>query len=186
MAVATTGGIVHLPFTERPDYGSPFPEGIAVGHIDATGDASGGGVSGAFIAETGFLYRLELANSTRGSENADAVSHLSSHRWATDRSGLGNLAFDLNWGTRQVISDGFALYVPEVQDLQMLRRFPIGRTDVNPAGQTIWAVFFETNFDTILYDMDVVFSYWRTEAMYRPGFLAQFWETPFTPVAGGR
>ncbi len=181
MAIAATGGLVHLPFADRQIFGSPYPQGIAVGHIDITGDVSGGGISATFLADTGFLYRLEVFQSTRGNESADKASYASAHRWATDRSGRGLAAFDLNWVCDQTIGDSFSVYKPFPVDLEMLRRFPMGRTANDPDGQIIWSVFYETNTDAIIFDVDLVLTYWRQEAMFRPGFLASFWEAPIVP-----
>jgi len=181
MTVAGTGTLVHLPFPDRPEYGSPYPEGIAVGHIDITGDASGGAITSALSAEGRFLYRLELLNATKGTAIANIANYITAHRWATERSGLGAQAFDLNWIPSKVDGAAFSVYRPESQDLEMIRRFPIGRTDRVDL-QVITSFFWQTNEDLILYDVDWVFTYWPSTALYRPGFLASFWESPFIPT----
>lgn len=180
MAIVTNTGVIHLPFGERPQYGSPYPEGIAVAHADVTGDASGGAVTVAILADGGFLYRLELMNATRSDVANVTLDVISSHRWATDKSGLGATAFDLNWlATRQAVGT-FVVYTLRGEDRDRIRRFPLGRTD-KVALQTIWAVTFQTNVNTIEYDVDLVLTYWPKESLAMPGFLSSFYEAPAVP-----
>lgn len=181
MAVNNNTSVVLLPFSVRPGFGSPYPLGVAVGHIDVTGDLSGGAAGGTLLAPGGFLYRLELLNSTMGfSGSAVDMSFITSHRWATDRSGRGIAAFDLNWHAETENKSGFLVATPRPSDYQMIRRFPMGRTD-NVAAQVLSAITWITNIDTALYDFDWVFTYWRKEATYLPGFMAAFLEAPFVP-----
>lgn len=182
MSIAATGEIIHLPFGERPAYGSPYPEGIAVGHIDQVGDASGNPITATFLADGGFLYRLELTQATRGGVDTTDWDYITSHRWATDKSGLGATAFDLNWVAAQQSQglSSFTSHTPRVQDLAAIRRFPMGRTD-KVALQTLLSWTAE-NTDTILYDFDVVLTYWRKESLSMPGFLSAFYEAPAAPT----
>ena len=182
MAIATTGELLRLPFANRPDFGNPYPEGIAVGHIDITGDASGGGLSASFLSDGGFLFRLELVQATKSGAQETTFDYITAHRWATDRSGFGATAFDLNWIFERSVTgiNAFQTYRPFLQDLQMLKRFPMGRTD-DAALQFVFLI--ETsNVDAIVYDFDLVCSYWRKEALYRPGFLQAFWSEPIVPA----
>ncbi len=182
MSVQETDGLVFLPFSERQRYGDAHPIGIAVGHMDMVGDASGGVVSASLLADAGFLFRLELIQATRNVTTAAPMDLIVSHRWATDRSGLGATAFDMNWilEQRSTATFTFSTFSPSPADLQMIRRFPLGRTD-NTTLQFVVS-FNVANVDTVIHDFDVVLSYWRAEALFRPGFLASFWESPFVPT----
>jgi len=180
VAISVNTGIVHLPLGERPRYGSPYPEGIAVGHQDITGDASGGTIVNAFLADGGFLYRLELVNVTQSTANTNSVHIIQSSRWATDKSGLGAAAFDLNWHLIQVGRDGFSVYTPENQNMGMMRRMIMGRTDTVDL-QTVASYHIGSNVDTVVWDMDIVLTYWRKESLSLPGFLSSFYEAPAVP-----
>jgi len=181
VSIADSGQIIHLPFTDRPQYADPHPEGIAVGHIDSTGDASGGTLTQTFLADGGFLYRLELLQATRDSDTSSEMNYITSHQWATDRSGLGVGAFNLNWvmENHRDAQGAFVQWAPRLVDLTMIRRVPLGRTD--DVLQQILLSAAASNQDTSIYDLDVVLTYWRKESLSRPGFLASFWESPFVP-----
>jgi len=181
VTVSATDNLVHLPFADRIEYGSPYPEGIAVGHLDAVGDASGGSVVGSMQADGGFLYRLELLNATKSTTTTAIAHYITAHRWATDRSGLGAQAFDLNGIAEQFITSTFSAYSLRDVDYQQLRRFPMGRTD-RVLTQVLTSFTFEGNENTTVYDIDWMFTSWPTTALYRPGFLASFWESPFVPT----
>ncbi len=181
MAIAVNTGVVRLPFADRPAFGSPYPEGIAVAGTTLTGDASGGDVTLVVLSDGGFLYRVEKVGLTKGDALATTLALLSSHRWASDRSGLGPTTFDLNWITTQVLAATFSVFSLAATDFQQIRRFPIGRTDA-VALQTIFQFGHSTNVNTRSYQFDLVMSYWRTESMYRPGFLQSFWESPVAAV----
>jgi len=184
VAIGVSSGLIHLPFGERPGYGSPYPEGIAVGHIDQEGDATGNPITATFLDDGHFMHRLELAQYTEGQEAGTRGSMITAHRWASDRSGLGATAFDLNW-LMEVISGStanpFTQNNLEPSALAMVRRFPIGRTD-NVDLQILISII-ASNQNTIAFDFNVVTTYWRQEALYRPGFLQSFWEAPFVPPA---
>jgi len=184
VAIDATSGMVHLPFAQRPGFGTPYPEGMAVAHIDVTGDATGGAISATILADGGFLYRFELFEGTQGDINNDDWDYITSHRWAADRSGRGAGAFDLNWITRRGLGTTFSNHRSFPEDLQVIRRFPMGRTD-NVALQTLFTVNVEVNRNAIDYNFNLILTYWRTEATYRPGFLQAFWEAPVVPVVEG-
>ena len=149
---------------------------MAVAHIDVTGDASGNPVTAAFQSDGGFLYRLEGFNMTVNSLVDRDVSVITSHRWATDKSGLGTAAFDLNWIPIIRLTGAFQQLELDVAQLRAIQRFPIGRTD-DVALQSIFSVD-HTNADTLLFDYDVWFTYWRKEALYQTRFLESFQESP--------
>jgi len=173
--------IVRFPFAQLPAYGSPNPEGVAVCHIDVTGDVSGGAISGGMTSIGQFIYRLELLQLTRGDLAADDVDYVTFHQWATAKSGFGTNAFDLNWHFESRSTINFGLYRPFDVDLRMIRRFPLGRTDDVGAS---FIIFYQNldNADGIAYDVDGVFTYWRKEALLQPGFLQAFYEAPFVPI----
>jgi len=189
MALTPTTGIIHLPFGERPQYGSPYPEGIAVGFISQTGDGSGGNILATFNADAGFLYRLELMQLTRGSPNIVIAHTLTSHRWASERSGLGTTSFDLNWPLTFFGTTAFA--VAQLAGgangrgpwpLEMIRRLPIGRTD-SVLLQPIITMTVDINVTAITHEFAVTLTYWRKEALSFPGFLSSFYEAPVVPTS---
>lgn len=177
MALTPSTTLVHLPFAAREAYGAPYPEGIAVGHIDQTGDATGGAITASFLAQDQFLYRLELLNVSSSDATVNDVSFLSVHAWATEASGFSAGAFSLNWKTRQDLLGGFSIFTPVIDTLEAVRRFPMG--SVTPAaGQFVIVITTENNINNIVWDYDVVCSYWPKTALYRPGFLSSYWEAP--------
>jgi len=180
MAISTTGELVHLAFAERPAYASPYPEGLAVGHVDVVGDASSGAVTVSFLAEGGFLYRLEWVQFTAGESTQRNGSFISSHRMLTDRSGLGATAFDLNH-VATVRSEPLLFVIYDMSTpgtLQAIKRLPIGRTEKTASGEIVWTSILDTNTDTIVYDFDIFLAYWPIQALKLPGFLQAFWEAP--------
>ncbi len=188
MAIALTTGVVHLPFGERPQYGSPYPEGLAVAHRAITGDASGNPLTLSILADAGFLYRLELLQVARGAAAIIQTHLITSHRWASDRSGLGDSAFDLNWQMVGLAATTFATYTLITgsaargpSPLTEIRRFPMGRTDNVPL-QQLMLITFDINVDTITHEFAVVLTYWRKEALALPGFLSSFFEAPVIPT----
>lgn len=177
MALTPSTTLVHLPLGEREDYGSPYPAGLAVGHIDQIGDASGGAITASFLALDQFLYRLELMNVTKDDEGANDVDVITVHEWATAASGFGDFAFSLNWNLTQTSRGGFSVYQLRPEDLSQIRRFPIG--SVTPeAGQFVAVIRSEDNTLADVWDYDVVFSYWPKTALFLPGFLSSFFEAP--------
>jgi len=191
MAIAATSGVVHLPFGERPQYGQPYPEGIAVAHIDQTGDASGGAFSMTILADAGFLYRFEGMQMARGVSTVIIVDYITSHRWASDKSGRGNSAFDLNWICAVDNATGFAVYKPGGargtavstggnNDLAMIRRLPMGRLD-NVLLQQLFTMNLSANTNTITHELSLWFTYWSKQSVYLPGFLSAFYEAPAVP-----
>lgn len=180
MSVVGLAGLVRVQFSDRPAFGSPYPEGYAAGHIDLTGDATGGGVQASFSTEGGFLYRLELLNYTRGDNVASQSNFITDHRWLTDATGLGANAFQLNWNFVARTPIGFTIFEPFPEQMRMLRRIPIGQT-AKVGSVIIFTINDPNNTDTIAYDFDVIFSYWKTEALYRPGFMSSFLMAPEVP-----
>jgi len=184
MAIVVSATLVHISFGEREAFGSPYPTGLAVGHIDQVGDASGTRITASFSTELRNLYRLELYNCTRG-ESSDSKSELLTfHEWATGSSGFGANAFTLNWPIDPEVIDvvtvsTFSKHSPSAIDKASIRRFPMGRTDDFGVQNLIQHAI--TNVDTIVYDFDVVFSYWPVAARFLPGFLSSFWESPIAP-----
>lgn len=192
MSIASTLGIVHLPFGERPQYGSVYPEGLGVAHDDSPDDATGGVHSFTVLANPGFIYRLELFNYVRGEETVRVTTVISSHRWAADKSGLGNNSFDITWvaaGFSAGSGSGFSGYglrnsaAANAHDVtDQIKRFPLGRLSGAPGvAQSIFFVSMLTNTDTISNDLALVFTYWDKQALFLPGFLSAFFEAPAAP-----
>lgn len=167
----------HLSFGERPQYGTPYPEGIATGHIDVTGDATGGTITASFLTLPRFLYRLELIQATKAETGATDVSFTTHHQMLTDATGFGAGAFTLNWHTVQGTVNGFAVFLPRPDSMSMIRRVPqgsIGQSD----GEFICVFTSNENTNTIVWDFDVIYSYWPSTALQLPGFLSSFYEAP--------
>lgn len=185
---------MHLPFGERPIYGSPEPEGIAVGFIDQDGDATGGDITFTYLADGGFLYRFEGLQVARGVAVGLTGSFLTSHRWATDKSGLGTSSFDLNHMLTYGLATGFAVYTPGNQrgsggssggatpvPYMQLRRLPMGRTEDVALQVLLTITGAAWNVDTITHEAAIWLTYWRKESLYKPGFLQSFYEAPAIP-----
>lgn len=191
MALGTTAGVIHLPFGERPQYGSPYPEGLAVAHSAIADDASGGDHTFSIVADGGFLYRLELMQLVRGSTTVPVCHAITSHRWASDKSGLGSSSFDLNWvllGQSAGVGSGFSIYrlLPAANHgaesaITQIRRLPMGRLD-NTLLQQLAAVTVISQDNGVTNELSWVWTYWRKESIYLPGFLASFQETPAAPA----
>lgn len=188
MTLATLVGVENLPLGERPQYGMPYPEGMAVAFGDAADDASGGVHSFTFTADPGFLYRLELFNWTRGEATTRDMHCITSHRWAAAKTPFSADAFDLNWdlsptvfttATAYTISGGGNQELP-----RQLTRFPMGPALGGGApgvAVLLMQATNEANTDTITNQVSVVWTYWRKEALYLPGFLSSFYEAPAVP-----
>ncbi len=184
MSISASATIVRFPFAGVPAYASPNPEGIAVAHIDVTGDATGGTISGGFLSIGQFLYRLEIFQGTRSDTVNDEIDYVTFHQWAQSKSGFSVNAFDLNWHALRNTQAAFTVWTPREIDRDMIRRFPMGRTDNVGASNVL---FYQnvSNADTIIYDFDLILTYWRKEALLLPGFLQAFFEAPFVPGGVG-
>lgn len=189
MALAVSTGILHIPFGERPQYGSPYPEGMAVGFLNEADDASGGSHTFTFLADGGFLYRLELLNYTRGEATARVTHCITNHRWAADKVDVISTAFDLNWFLSPSLGGGFSVYnlgggsaggQGAVDHFPMIRRVPMGQLGQDKL-QTLFHLDMTVNTNGITNELSIVLTYWRKEAMFRPGFLSAFWEASEVP-----
>jgi len=188
MAIATSINLERLQTGERPQYGSPYPEGIAVAHSQITGDASGGIITWTILSDGGFLFRLEGIQIAIGTTTIDVVHMITSHRWASDKSGLGTTSFDLNWGLGfYLAASGFQVasltgnnQTSTIDALTQVRKLPMGRSE-NVSAQQVMFVTVEGNIDTIDYQLAAWCTYWRKESLYLPGFLESFYESPVVP-----
>ncbi len=191
MAIARQTALIHLRTGDRPQYGSPYPDGLAVAHIDAVGDATGGLVTFAFFADGGFLYRLESMSWRTGSFSGQIGFITTSHNWLQQKSGAPIGSWDLSYpvvGFGIVITGvAFSTYHPilggptgdAVDAMEVIRRTPIGRIDRSLSQQVVNAGM--TNVNLLTYDINLVFTYWRKEAIYLPGFLSSFYNAPAVP-----
>jgi len=184
VAITSAIALVHLPFVERERYGDPYPAGLAVGHVDVTGDASGGNITANFTSQAGFLYRLELLHALVFQNSSTAMQYITSHIWLTEASGQGAAAFDLRWFTavsnRTTPPITLTVHTPQGPDRDMLVRLPLGHIN-GGAAQTIVNIQVD-NQNTIVHDFNVLMSYWRKEALHRPGFWTAFWAAPVAPI----
>lgn len=188
MSLATNVGILHLPMGERPQYGQPYPEGIALAFSSVVDDASGGTHTFSINADPGFLYRLEFVNWSRGEGILRTLHAITVHRWASGKAPFGIAAFDLNWFLGGVAGAGFSVFtlagITGQDVLQQIRRFPMGAILGGLApGVAVQLMFLtnETNTDTITNELAIGLTYWKKEALFLPGFLSSFYESPSVP-----
>jgi len=189
MAIAETVNLVRLPLGERPLYSTPYPGGIAVAHRTTVGDATGGIITWSMLSDGGFLFRLEGIQLVVGTSTVDVTHLITSHQWAEAKSGQGTSSWNLNWGM------GFYLAATGFQvisltggnqtgggqpPLEQIRRLPMGRLDAVSA-QQVMLLSIEGNIDTMTYEMSAWCTYWPKTALYRPGFLESFYESPVVP-----
>lgn len=194
MALATTLGVDHLPLGERPQYGMPYPEGIAIASSEVADDASGGSHTFSISADPGFLYRLELVTWIRGESTSRNLHCITVHRWANAKRPNVNSALDLNWILEPTaLGASFTVYAlvgggstdgnsesPMVQ----LRRFPMGPALGGGApgvAAQLMAFTNDVNTTGITNNLVVVWTYWKKESLYLPGFLSSFYEAPAVP-----
>lgn len=180
MAQSVSATINRAPFAGMPAYASPNPEGVAACHIDILGNATGGEISGGMVSSGQFLYRLELFNLTRRDATVDPINCFTIADWASDKFGFGAGSFSIDWLLEQVIGGGFSVNTFRDQDMRQIRRIPLGAT--RNVGVTN-ILFYDrvANTDTVVMDIFAMFTYWRKEALFLPGFLQSFYEAPFVP-----
>lgn len=187
MALATTVGVEHIPLSERPQYGQPYPDGIALAQSQVADDASGGAHTWTISADPGFIYRMELFNLTRGETTSRVFHAVTVHRWIAAKSPGALAAFDLNWTLLQQASSGFGVYSLNsaiASYMPQIRRFPMGAALGGGApgvSAQLMVITNPTNTTGITNELSVVWTYWRKEALYLPGFLSAFYEAPAVP-----
>lgn len=189
MALATNIGLAHLPLGERPEYGQPYPEGIAIGTSNVADDASGGAHSFVINADPGFLYRLELVNWTRGEATLRALHVLTVHRWAAGRAGPVLAALDLNWIMLGAAATTFTVYIlgagssSGVDGVPLVSRLPMGPAGGGAPGVSTQLMLLtnDVNNTGITNEVTATFTYWRKQALFLPGFLSSFYEAPAVP-----
>ena len=195
MAIQLASGVQHIQTGERPQFGSPYPEGIAVAARDITGDATGGVVSWTITADGGFLYRLEGLQVSRGAATIVTIHAITAHKWIANKVGVGSgsSAFDLNWflgaaSGNLAAGGGFAVYTllggvlgqGGSPVMEQIRRLPMG--DIRKVtAQILASITVENNTDTVTHEFAAWFTYWRKESVYLPGFLSSFYEAPTVP-----
>lgn len=193
MALATITELVRIPLGERPQYGQPYPEGLAVAAVSPTENASGGAHTVSIIADPGFLYRLELVNWTRGEPTARSIHCVTVHRWAESKAPVAAQGFDLNWILLSTqTGSAFSVYTLDggtqgqghSSHLPMIGRFPMGSQlgGLAPGvAVQIMLLTNDVNTDTITNEIAVVATYWKKESLYLPGFLSSFHQAPAVP-----
>lgn len=190
MALATTVAVTHIPFGERPQYGQPYPEGIAVA-VDDTADASGGDHTWTILADPGFLYRMELFNFTRGESGNRVIHVITAHRFFAEKDPGVNTSFDLNWFTSRRANTAFSVYDlagggdtgPVTKPpIEMISRLPMSGPLGAPGVATqLMHITLIGQSNLITNEIAVTWTYWRKQALYRPGFLSAFYEAPAVP-----
>lgn len=187
MTKATVFGLDHIALGERPQYGMPYPEGIATAFASSADDASGGAHTFSLIADPGFIYRLELFNWTRGEATIRTTHAITVHSTLGAKTPDGPSAYNLNWFTLGTAGDGFTVYTfggPGGTDIEQIGRLPMGAALGGGApGVAVQLMLLTnaTNTDTITNELVIAFTYWRKEALYLPGFLSSFFESPAVP-----
>lgn len=183
MAIADNVAMTHVAFGDRPRYGSPYPEGVALGRSSVTGDLTGGNIVVSFQADGGFLYRFEAfhAEKDQVAVNEDWVV-LFIHGWATEKTDFGTGAFNVlhKLGRELNTVPGILTYTMSDREQFPARRFPLGRVD-STADQLLAQLTIGTNTDGANYLAQFVCTYWRKEATYLPGFISSFYEAPVVP-----
>jgi len=189
MAIARNVAVTILPLGERPQYGSPYPEGLAVAGDQFTGDATGGAVAWVLNADPGLLFRLEGFNLSVGNNVNMDGDVIINHRWAGDKAGIAAAVFGTNWLLERFASAAFSTYSMVMgagaggDPIAQIRRLPMGQLTGPPGvSQLLMAVNIANNFDTIGYELFVWFTYWRRESISLPGFLSSFLESPVVPT----
>lgn len=181
MSISASATIVRIPSAGVPAYASPNPEGLAVAHIDVTGDASAGTISGGMVSSGQFLYRLEAFNINRFDTVAQGGAELFTLAdWATVGAGFGPNSFDLLWDL--AFEDNGTSQRLTLRDryFDQIHRIPLGSLrNVDVTNVLFYQGLANTN--TVVHDISAMFTYWRKEALALPGFLQSFYEAPFVP-----
>jgi len=181
MSISASGTIVRMPSAGVPAYASPNPEGLAVCHIDVTGDGSAGTISGGIVSSGQFLYRLEAFVIVRFDSILQLIPELFIFPdWATVGAGFGANSFDILYNM-EVGDNGVTQRITLRRRYQeQVRRIPLGSLR-NVAVTNV--LFYQglTNTNTVVHDISAFFTYWRKESMALPGFIQSFYEAPFVP-----
>lgn len=183
MAISNVQSVTHLSFGERPEYGQPYPDGIAVARQDVVGDVSGGAITFNVNAPPGFLYRYEMIRGNITVDVAEDWELTVIHAWATDRTDLGAGAFNtFHKMFRSNQPSGIVELEPDIGGgrYEVLHRFLIGSVAAG-VDQLIAQIRVPTNTNLRVYNLISVFTYWRKSALYLPGFLSSFYEAPAIP-----
>ncbi len=187
MAITEILEVVHMPTGDRPQYGSPYPEGIAVAHRSSVGDATAGLFSFNIFADPGFLYRLEFVSLQRGSSVVVkpfcTVSYDSFQERSGEPAGAWDVSFQMEGDNVVAVGIAFVTYIlgttfEGANPLPMMKRLWMGRTDKTVHQMMQIGL---DNVDLITLDVNVAWTYWRKEALFKPGFLSSFHEAPAVP-----
>lgn len=186
MSIANAVGVVLIPRPQVRSYADVEPEGLAYLHHPITGDATGGVITLAVNTDPGFVFRVEAAQLIYGA-NADVAIYCQfNHQWLADASGFaGNANRTLMMlGPASSLPAGFRQFDPTPDIYMMVRRIPLGNLTNTHIAVNLANWTNETNTNGVVSEFKLVFSYWRKDAMTRPGFWEAFMEAPAPRVPG--
>lgn len=175
MTVTVNPDIEHLSYVVDPSYADVEPEGIAFGFSEATGDASGGDIVMGVRAPSGFLYRLEQLQITQNTLDVAFNDVSVRFEWMENATSFASGAALFQSGDL-VVSVGTRLsdkvfHLPP-GDMVELRRTPLGTTRGGFA--TLVVATNDNNVLNTIYRTRTVYSFWRQDALQRPGFYTAF------------
>jgi len=176
VTVTTSPGIEHLSYVVDPSYADVEPEGIAFGFAEALGDLSGGDIVMNIIAPSGILYRLEQLQLQMSVVDATAIFDVGVRfEWLGDATTPASGAEFFQSGDLGAENftrlDDSIYHLPPDQMLQ-LRRTPLGTTRGGFA--TLVVGTNNNNTNNRIYRLRTIYSFWRQDALQRPGFYTAF------------
>lgn len=182
MAIATVAEIFRIDRPQVRAYAEGDPHGFAYSHVEVTGDASGGFITVALNASPGFVYRLEFAQVVIGDELGANLFLQLQHRYLGDAIPIANnsgrtiAAFRVQAAT----PTGFRVFGLDdrITPVEVLRRLPLGDLRNRTITTLVASWTIEINTNTVVYEMKLLLTFWRKDAMTRPGFWAAFNESP--------
>ena len=180
MAVTVVSAVVRMPFSQREGYGGPYPDGLAFGFVPLEGDLSGGTVTAFLTSPAGFLYRVEEVQAERSDTGVGNSTNtlLLTATWLEATSGDPPPASDFVYGLINAAILGGEVYRDAIQS--GMRRVPVGV--LSGVGEINMVRYSDAvNTDGVTYGLRMLFSYWRKESLYLPGFLSSFYATPVVP-----
>jgi len=176
VTVTTSPGVEHLSYVVDPSYADVEPEGIAFGFAEVLGDVSGGEVVMNIVAPSGFLYRLEQLQLSMSVVDVTAIYDVGVRfEWMGDATTPASGAeffqsADLASEGNTRLDDSF--FHLTQNEMSQLRRTPLGTTRGGFA--TLVVATNNDNTNTRIYRLRTVFSFWRQDALQRPGFYTAF------------
>jgi len=173
ISVETSIGLIPFAVPWPPPAGEPSH--FAYGLVEAAGDSSGGQVTMALTAPTGFFYRLEACSVFASDAAADVGNwHARAFvEWIKDALPVSNVLLEASMSSQAFIATRSD---PNAQDMaawvQLVRRVPLGRLS-GPDAQILRFIG-ENNVNAQAYTLEAWFTGWQTPSLGIPGFLTAF------------